>query len=80
MRASGRLLNPTKLMPATFSCDKVARSEAESFSTISMTDDASSLAPFPIVERNQKAYLVVLHDLSFIDARSGEAQAFSLQR
>ena len=31
---SGRLQSPTKLMPATFSCDKVARSEAESFSAI----------------------------------------------
>lgn len=72
--ASGRLLNPTKLMPATFSCDKVARSEAESFSTIVNDGRRILVGAFPIVERNQKAYLLVLHDLSFIDARSGEAQ------
>jgi trehalose 6-phosphate synthase len=73
---SGRLINPTKLMPATFSCDKVARSEAESFSTIINDGRRILVGAFPIVERSQKAYLVILHDLSFIDARSGQAQGF----
>jgi trehalose 6-phosphate synthase len=72
----GRLLNPTKLMPATFSCDKVARSEAESFSTIVNDGRRIMVGAFPIVERNHKSYLVILTDLSFIDARSGEAQSF----
>jgi trehalose 6-phosphate synthase len=71
---SGRLRNPTKLMPATFSCDKVARSEAESFSTIFSDGRRILVGAFPIVERKQKAYLIILHDLSFIDARSDEAQ------
>ena len=73
---SGRLINPTKLMPATFSCDKVARSEAESFSTIVNDGRPILVGAFPIVERNQKSYLIILHDLSFIDTRSGEAQGF----
>ena len=73
---SGRLINPTKLMPATFSCAKVARSEAESFSAIVSDGRRILVGAFPIVERNQKAYLLILHDLSFIDARSGEAQGF----
>jgi trehalose 6-phosphate synthase len=73
---AGRLQNPTKLMPATFSCDKVARSEAESFSTIINDGRRITVGAFPIVERNQKSYLVILHDLSFIDARSGQAQGF----
>jgi len=72
----GRLQSPTKLMPATFSCDKVARSEAESFSTIFNDGRRILVGAFPIVERNQKAYLLILHDLSFIDARSGQAQGF----
>ena len=57
----GRLLNPTKLMPTTFSCDKVARSEAESFSTIINDGRRILVGAFPIVERNQKSYLVMLH-------------------
>ena len=73
---AGRLQNPTKLMPATFSCDKVARSEAASFSTIVSDGRRILVGAFPIVERNQKSYLVILHDLSFIDTRSGEAQGF----
>jgi trehalose 6-phosphate synthase len=32
--ASGTVLFPTKLTPATFSCDKLARTEAPSYSTI----------------------------------------------
>ena len=72
----GRLLNPTKLMPATFSCDKAARSESESFSTIFNDGRRILVGAFPIVERNQKSYRVILTDLRFIDQRSGEAQAF----
>ncbi len=63
-------------MPLTFSCDKVARSEAESFSAIVNDGRRILVGAFPVVERNQKAHLVILHDLSFIDARSGEAQGF----
>jgi trehalose 6-phosphate synthase len=72
----GKLEKPTKLMPATFSCEKVARSEAESFSTILNDGRRILVAAFPVVERNHRSYLVVLHDLSFIEARSGEAEGF----
>jgi trehalose 6-phosphate synthase len=70
----GKLIKPTKLMPATFSCEKVARSEAESFATIVNDGRRIAVGAFPIVERNQKSYLVILHDLSFVDARTGEAR------
>jgi len=73
---AGNLVEPTKLMPATFSCEKVARSESESFSNIINDGRRILVGAFPIVERDHKGYLVVLHDLSFIDARSGEAQTF----
>jgi trehalose 6-phosphate synthase len=73
---ASKLQYRTKLTPATFSCDKVARSEAESFSTIVNDGRRITVGAFPIVERNQKSYLVILHDLSFIDARTGEAQGF----
>ena len=72
----GGLVEPTRLMPRTFSCEKVARSEAESFSNISSDGRRVLVGAFPIVDRAHKAYLIVLHDLSFIDARSGEAQTF----
>lgn len=73
---AGNLVKPTRLMPQTFSCVKVARSEAESFSSIVSDGRRVLVGAFPIVDRDHKAYLIVLHDLSFIDARSGEAQTF----
>jgi len=73
---NGRLQHPTRLMPSTFSCEKVARSEAESFAAIVNDGRRILVGAFPIVERSQKAYLVILTDLSFIDARSGEAETF----
>jgi len=75
---AGHLVAPTKLMPTTFSCKKVARSEAVSFSNIVNDGRRILVGAFPIVERNQKSYLVILHDLSFIDARSNEAQGFMI--
>ncbi|ANW06035.1 alpha,alpha-trehalose-phosphate synthase (UDP-forming) [Bradyrhizobium icense] len=71
-----RLLNPTKLMPATFSCGKVARSDGESFSTIVDDGRRVLVGAFPIGDKAQRAHLIILHDLSFVDARSGQAQAF----
>lgn len=73
---AGELVKPTRLMPKTFSCEKVARSESESFSSIINDGRRILVGAFPIVERNHRDYLIVLHDLSFIDARSGEVQAF----
>ncbi|MFT4278502.1 MAG: trehalose-6-phosphate synthase [Rhodopseudomonas sp.] len=72
----GRLIAPTKMMPSTFSCEKVARSDAESFSTIAIDGHRIMVGAFPISHGNEKSYLVILHDLSFIDKRSGEARAF----
>lgn len=71
---SGGLRTPTKLMPATFSCEKVARSEGESFSTIVSEGRRILVGAFPVVSRNHKDYLVILHDLSFADERVGQLQ------
>ncbi|WP_047307468.1 alpha,alpha-trehalose-phosphate synthase (UDP-forming) [Rhodopseudomonas palustris] len=70
-----RLISPTKMMPAAFSCEKVARSDAESFSTIAIDSHRIMVGAFPITHGSAKSYLVILHDLSFIDKRSGEARA-----
>jgi trehalose 6-phosphate synthase len=73
---AGRLVKPTALMPSTFSCEKVARSESESFSNIVSDGRRVLVAAFPIVERDHKAYLIILNDLSFIDVRSGQVQTW----
>ena len=72
----GRLRGATKLMPKTFSCQNVARSEGESFSQITNDTRRVLIGAFPIATRDHRVYLVVLHDLSYVDARSGKAQTY----
>jgi trehalose 6-phosphate synthase len=72
----GVLRGATPLMPQTFSCEKVARSDSESFSSIVNDGRRVLVGSFPIVTRDSRTYLTVLHDLSYIDARSGQVQAF----
>jgi trehalose 6-phosphate synthase len=74
--ADGVLRGATALMPQTFSCDKVARSEGESFSSIVNDGRRVLVGSFPIVTRDAKTYLTVLHDLAYLDARSGQVQAY----
>jgi trehalose 6-phosphate synthase len=75
---NGILRSPTKLMPRTFSCEKVARSEGESFSDIGDDGRHVLVGSFPIEVHKQRTYLVILHDLSYIDTWSGEAQTFAI--
>ena len=72
----GALRGATPMMPGTFSCANVARAEAESFSSIVNDGRRVLVGAFPITSQNQRVYLVVLHDLSYIDARSGRAQTY----
>lgn len=73
----GVLRDATELMPRDFSCDNVARSEAESFSSIVEDGRRVLVGAFPIASRDQRVYLIVLHDLSYADTRSGEVQVFA---
>jgi trehalose 6-phosphate synthase len=73
----GILRGATVLTPASFSCDSVARSEGESFASIVNDGRRVLVGAFPLAGQNG-AYLVVLHDLSFIDARAVQAQAYAV--
>jgi len=76
--ASGKLRESTPLMPQTFSCEKAARSEGESFSSIVNDGRRVLVSAFPIGVRDQRAYLVVLQDMSYVDARSGRVQTVAV--
>ncbi|WP_456640334.1 alpha,alpha-trehalose-phosphate synthase (UDP-forming) [Bradyrhizobium sp. USDA 10063] len=73
---AGALIASTKSMPKSFSCEKVARSEPESFSSISSDGRRLLAAAFPVSGQGRREYLVLLTDLSFVDARSGQALAY----
>ncbi|MBI4725318.1 MAG: trehalose-6-phosphate synthase, partial [Rhodomicrobium sp.] len=66
----------SKLMPVTFSCEKVARSDSASFSTL-LVDGHSLLAgSFPISLRQGKGHFVILNDMSFGEKRVLKARFY----
>ena len=72
----GVLRGATRLMPEGFSCEQVARSEGESFSSIVNDGRRVLVGSFPITTQEGANYLTVLHDLTYIYARSGQAQTY----
>jgi len=74
--AQGMMRGATSLMPANLSCQDIARSGDESFSSIFHDGRRLLVATFPITVRDDRVYLAVLHDLSYIDRRSGQLQAY----
>jgi trehalose 6-phosphate synthase len=73
----GTLRAATELTPKTFSCDNVARADADSFSSIVNDGRRVLVGAFPITTREERVWLVVLHDMSYVDARLGAAQTYS---
>jgi trehalose 6-phosphate synthase len=63
-------------LPRAFACDRVARGEGESFSDIDYGSQHVLIGTFPIAASGRRLYLEVLHDLSFVDTRSGLAQTY----
>lgn len=76
--ASGVVIAASPEMPPSFSCEKIARTEAESFSSIGVEGRKILVAAFPVLTKRGRSYFVILTDLSFIDARSVQALAFLL--
>lgn len=73
---SSRLVSATTHMPASFSCKNVARSEGDSYSSVINEGRRVLVGSFPIVRDGQVTHLIVLHDLSYADERSGQVQSY----
>lgn len=77
--SSGVLIAASPEMPGSFSCEKIARGEAESFANVRVEARQILVAAFPIVTKTGKrSYFVILTDLSFAAARSAQVMAFLL--
>jgi trehalose 6-phosphate synthase len=68
------LIVGSKMMPSSFSCEKVARSESESFSSMTLEGRSLAASAFPVGVRGARGHLILLHDLSFADRRGEEAR------
>lgn len=75
---AGALVAPTPEMPPSFGCDKIARSENESFADIAVGGRRILVAAFPVNGSKGRSYLVILTDLSFASARSSQVVAYLL--
>src|SRR5262245_36989509 len=72
----GSLRNRSKLMPADFSCEKVARTASASFSVIVSNERSLVVGSFPIATDNASGHLILLHDLTFAEQRSAQARTW----
>lgn len=62
----------TKFMPPGLSCEEVARTDGESFSTIAPDGRMMVAAAVPVGVRGAQGHLILLHDLSFAIRRGAE--------
>jgi trehalose 6-phosphate synthase len=74
--SNGHLEAATKLMPASVTCEKLARAETPSFSTTSIGGRNVFVASFPLQVKNVSGHVAILHDLSFIEKRASEARYY----
>jgi trehalose 6-phosphate synthase len=73
---SGKLTNATKLLPKTLKCEDLPQGAGESFSTLRTDSGRYLVSVFPITAGEKKGHVVLLHDLSFVDARAREARLY----
>lgn len=66
----------SQLMPANFSCEKVARTSSASFSTIDSDQRNIMVGSFPITAGTTSGHLVLLHDLTYAAQRSAQARTW----
>lgn len=67
---------PSPNIPPSFSCEQAARSDRESFSTVATDDREILVSSFPLKASGRSGHLMVLHDLSYVDQRGGEARNY----
>jgi trehalose 6-phosphate synthase len=74
-RKDGPASHATKLMPAAISCEKIARGETESFSSVIVNGRQMLIGAFPIQE-TAGGHLIIVQDLTFAEHRSDKARNY----
>jgi len=73
---SGTLRYATERLPKTLKCGDLPQDAVESFSTLRADDRRYLVSLFPIAAGDKKGQVVLLHDLTFADARAREARIY----
>lgn len=74
----GQLRDATKEFPKSVTCDSVKRGKSSAFATVMDSGRRIHISSFPITAGASTGHLLVLHDLAFIDERTGEARLYTL--
>ena len=73
---AGRLRYATKLLPKTLKCEELPREKVESFATLPTDHGRLLVSLFPITKGEKRGHVVLLHDLTFADARARQARNY----
>jgi trehalose 6-phosphate synthase len=73
---TGELKHATRLMPKSLTCTSVSRTRTDTFMTISEGDQRFHVSAFPLTVGAVQGHLIILHDLTFIHERAGQAQYY----
>jgi trehalose 6-phosphate synthase len=73
---AGTLRYATKLLPKTLKCEELPREKGESFDTLPTDHGRFLVSLFPIAKGEKKGHVVLLHDLTFADARARQARNY----
>ena len=76
--AQGHLLYATKEFPKSVTCDSVKRGKTNTFATATDSGRRIHISSFPIAAGASTGHLLVLHDLAYIDERTGEARLYTV--
>ncbi|GLI95463.1 alpha,alpha-trehalose-phosphate synthase (UDP-forming) [Methylocystis echinoides] len=74
---TGRLLYATSLMPKDVSCETI-RQGTTTFDVSSVAGTRAQVASVALSSGTKSGHLLVVHDLSFIDERSGKAKFYTI--
>ena len=76
--SQGQLRYATKEFPNSVTCDSVKRGKSSAFATAIDSGRRIHISSFPITAGPSTGHLLVLHDLAFIDERTGQARLYTL--
>jgi trehalose 6-phosphate synthase len=73
---SGALFYATNLLPKSIRCQDLPRGTVESFATLRTGQGRYLVSLFPISAGEKKGHVVLLNDLTFVDARARQARIY----
>ncbi|MFO1173370.1 MAG: trehalose-6-phosphate synthase [Hyphomicrobiaceae bacterium] len=73
----GQLENATAQFPAGVTCESLALDAVDTFATRRVAGRPVHVSAFPLTADTTSGHLLVLHDLSYMDERAGEARIIS---